>query len=277
MDPLRVWSLNGERFIGSTPEEVPATVTWLKGLSKPDAVVPDILCLQDFRASMVALLTPLPYFCFVPMTRQKFWGQPESLGICIASKWPIDDVTIHHTWGDGLVRDLQGVGDDNERTKPLDVSDALILKTQNRLAIACSVHRPGDAKSLRIATHHGFWVREGIPTPQQMESTVSVCEFLVEQGRQYGGLVYAADYNPDKEGQVLRTYQRYGGIDCLPPQIKTTLSDHHPAAHFGIRSDCIMIWPDGNGQYRHAVEDVSMDAQPGSDHNMLCCSVQTLP
>lgn len=277
MVSLRVWSLNGERFTGRTPTEVPATVTWLKGLSHPDTAVPDVLCLQDFRTSMIPLLSPLPYFSFIPMTNQMFWGIRESLGICIASRWPIDEIEVHHTWGDGVVRDLEGVGEDNERTRPHDVSDALILKTQNRIAIACSVHQPNNEDPLRIATHHGFWVRDGIPTTQQMASTVSVCSFLAEQGRRYGGLLYVADYNPDKEGKVLRTYQQYGGIDCLPPQISTTLAAHHPAASLGIRSDCIMIWPDCDRRYRHAVEDIYLDATPGSDHHMVCCTVRTLP
>ena len=276
MEPLQVWSLNGERFIGNTPEEIPATVAWLKGLSDPDAVVPDVLCLQDFRASMVAHLSPLPYFSFVPMTIQSFWGKRESLGICTASRWPIDEIEIHHTWGDGVVRDLEGVSENNERTKPLDESDALILKTQNRIAVACSVHRPGDEKPLRVATHHGFWVRDGIPTANQMDSTVSVCRFLEEQGKRYGGLLYAADYNPDKEGNVLRTYEQFGGVDCVPLEIQTTLATHHPAYRFGIRSDCMMVWPDSEGQYHYAVEDVHLDPTPGSDHDMLCGRVSHL-
>jgi hypothetical protein len=276
MDPLRVWSLNGERFAGRTANEIPSTVRWLKGLSLPNAVLPDILCLQDFRSSMIPLLSPLPYFSFAPMTNQMFWGTRESLGICIASRWPIDDIDLHHTWGDGVVRDLEGVGEDNQRIKPNEVADTLILRTQNRVAIACSVRRAGDKKSLRIATHHGFWVRDGTPTTQQMESTASICGFLAEQGRRYGGLLYAADYNPDKEGKVFHIYQQYGGRDCLPPEIMTTLAAHHPAASLGIRSDCIMLWPDREGVYRHAVENIHLDATPGSDHNMLCCTAKVI-
>jgi hypothetical protein len=276
MEPLSVWSLNGERFAGKTANEIPATVRWLKSLSLPNAVLPDVLCLQDLRSTMIPLLSPLPYFSFVPMTNQTFWGQRESLGICIASRWPIDDIDIHHTWGDGLVRDLQGVGEDNERIKPNQVADALILRTQNRVAVACSVRRTGEERSLRVATHHGFWVRDGIPTPQQMQSTASVCGFLAEQGRRHGGLLYAADYNPDKEGRVLCLYRQSGGRDCLPAEIETTLATHHPAASLGIRSDCLMLWPDCDGIYRHTIENVRLDDTPGSDHNMLCCTVKLM-
>ena len=277
MEPLRMWSLNGERFAGRTAHEIPPTVTWLKGLSTPGAILPDVLCLQDVRSSMLPLLSPLPCFSFVPMTNQKFWGTRESLGICIASRWPISEIDIHYTWGDGIVRDLEGVGDDNERIKPVELADALILRTQNRAVVACSVHRPGGGRPLRVATHHGFWVRDGIPSAQQMESTTCVCNFLAEQGRRHGGLVYAADYNPDKEGRVLRVYRQSGGRDCLPTEIQTTLAAHHPAARLGIRSDSIMLWPDAEGQYRHAVDDVHLVTTPRSDHNMLCCTVKALP
>jgi hypothetical protein len=273
MEPLRVWSLNGDRFAGRTADETPRTVTWLKALARPDADLPDVLCLQDLRTSMLPLLYPLPYFTFVPMTNQNFWGTPESLGICIASRWPISEVEIHQTWGDGVVRMIEGVGEDNERIKPNELADALILRTQNRVVVACSVYRPGDARPLRIATHHGFWVRDGVPTPQQMQSTACVCDFLGTQARRYGGLLYAADYNPDKEGRVLGMYRQSGALDCLPPEIATTLTAHHPAAKLGIRSDCIMLWPDAEGLYRHTVREVHLDGTPGSDHNMVCCSV----
>jgi hypothetical protein len=273
MDPLVLWSLNGERFAGETATEEPQTVTWLKGLSLAGAAIPDILCLQDFRASMLQYLSPLPYFSFVPMTRHMFWGQPELLGICIASRWPLNKIEIHHTWGDGVVRDLCGVGEDQKRIKPDDLADRLVLQTQNRVAIACSVRRVGDSQPVRVATHHGLWVRDGIPTPEQMESTASVCDFLARQGRQYGGLVYAADYNPDKKGYVLDMYAKSGGRDALPMEIATTLAAHHPVAHLGIRSDCVMTWPNAEGAYPYAVDDVYLDSSPGSDHAMVCCKI----
>jgi predicted amidohydrolase YtcJ len=35
-------------------------------------------------------------------------------------------VEIHHTWGDGMVRDLLGVGEDHKRIGPSDIADRLI-------------------------------------------------------------------------------------------------------------------------------------------------------
>lgn len=275
MHPLILWSLNGERFAGETPTKEPQTVAWLKGLSKVGTTIPDILCLQDFRASMLQYLTPLPYFSFVPMTRYMSWGLQELLGICIASRWPLNQIEIHHSWGDGIIRDLRGVGPDQKRIKPDDLADRLVLQTQNRVAIACSVQRASDSQPVRVATHHGLWVRDGVPTSEQMQSTASICGFLAKQGRQYGGLIYAADYNPDRNGYVMDMYIKSGGRDALPKEIATTLAPHHPAAQLGIRSDCIMTWPGSQGTYPYSIENVRLDLSPGSDHAMVCCRIMS--
>ena len=168
--PITVWSLNGGRFIGKTPDEEPQTLNWLKNLSETEATIPDVLCLQDFRVSLLKYLRPLPHFIFVPMADHKIWGEPELWGICIASKHPIDDISIHYAWGDGVVHDIKGVGNDNKRIKPDEVADKLVLETQSWAAVACTI-RNGDSKSYRVATHHGLWTRGGIPTPEQMKST----------------------------------------------------------------------------------------------------------
>ncbi len=151
--PLLIWCLNGEGFAGRTAAEIPPTVQWLQSLAQTpaalrDTTLPDVLCLQDFRLSMIPCLGPLPYFVFVPMTNHLYWGKREPLGICIASRWPIDDIAIHHCWGDGVVRDLEGVGEDHARIQPYALADELVLKTQNRVAVACSVARPGDPRPL---------------------------------------------------------------------------------------------------------------------------------
>jgi hypothetical protein len=264
-----VWSLNGARFSGETREDTPPTLQWLKGLSKPGAELPDVLCLQDFRVSLVQYLRPLPYFHFVPMTNHRYFGERELLGICIASRWPMTHIDVHHTWGDQKVHDLEGVDERNERIKPDALSDELVLRTHNRVAIACTVCSPDDPAGIRVATHHGFWTRDGVVSQDQLNSTRSVVNFLVEQGRQYGGLVYLADYNPDKTGQVYRMYRGGGAVDCLPGSCTSTLAPEHPAAKLGIKADCIMLWPDEHGLYPYTVQDVTLDASPGSDHLML--------
>lgn len=219
-----VWSLNGGRFVGKTPDEEPQTLKWLKSLSASGAMIPDVLCLQDFRVSLLKYLGPLPNFHFSPWANFKIWGEKELVGICIASRYQLNDISIHYTWGDGIVRDLEGIGNDSQRIKPDDVADDLVLKTQNCVAIACSINKVGDPKPWRIATHHGLWTRNGVTTPEQMRSTDSLCKFLSEQGRGHDGIVYAADCNPDKEGKVLCRYSESGGAIIYP----RTSKQHSP-------------------------------------------------
>ena len=124
-----------------------------------------------------------------------------------------------------------------------------------------------------MATHHGFWTRDGACTPDQLRSTQSVTNFLVQQAGTYGGLVYLADYNPDKYGKVYAAYRASGAADWLPPDVKTTLAPEHPAARLGVKSDCIFTWPDAHGESTYSVFNVNLDDAPGSDHLMLRCSV----
>ncbi len=277
MPTLTVWSLNGGNFVGKTPDEEPQTLKWLKGLSGSDATVPDVLCLQHFRVSLLEHMRPLPHFHFAPMGNHKIWGGRELMGICIASRYPLNDIAIHYTWGNGVVRDVEGLGDDNERIKPDDIADALVLKTENYVTMACTVSKPGDPRPWRIATHHGLWTRKGTTTPEQMQSTDSLCDFLAEQGRKYGSIAYAADCNPDKAGRVLSRYQESGGRICLPSHIETTLAAHHPAAKLGIKTDLTVLWPNSSGEFTCNITDVYMDPSPGSDHDMLCCTVSRQP
>jgi hypothetical protein len=271
---IDVWSLNGARFAGSTATEVPPTLQWLSSLAAPGAVLPDVLCLQDVRIGVLETLVSLPYFHFAPMTNAMYFGRRELVGICIASRWPITGIDVMETWGDGIVRDLEGVDQNNDRIAPLDLSDRMVLRTQNRVAIACTITKPGDAVPYRIATHHGFWTRDGAVSPEQLESTRKVAAFLESQGRQHGGILYMADYNPDKFGNVYDLYRASGGYDWLPPEIPTTLAPKHPAAQLGIRSDCVMTWPDEQGRYSYRVPMVRVNASPGSDHLLLCASVE---
>lgn len=279
---LTAWSLNGGRFVGKSPEEDgeiakyinsgpvdgpiiyngPQTLRWLNSLSEPGAELPDVLCLQDFRVSLLRYLRPLPHFFFAPMTNHRIWGKRELTGIAIASRLPLNQITTCYTWGDGIVRDLEGVDDYNHRIKPDDVADELVLKTESRVAIAATVG------GFRIATHHGFWVRGGVATDEQMESTSNLCSFLSKETFSNQGLVYVADCNLDKDGKVLAKYLEHGAQDCLPQDIKTTLPDTHPAAKFGAKPDRIMVFPFGSG-YAYKVSNVTTSNEPGSDHLLL--------
>ena len=266
---LTVWSLNGARFAGKSREEEAQPLRWLRSLSDSNADVPDVLCLQDFRVSLVSALRALPYFCFVPMTNGWFFGRRELLGLCIASRWPINAMEVEHTWGDGQVRDLEGVDENNERKgDPLE-SDRLILATQNRVVVASTVMVPGWPDGVRVATHHGFWTREGALQAEQLESTKTAARFLRRQGQEYGGVLFLADFNPDKDGHVCRIYENSGAKDFLPKSIRTTLAPEHPAAGLGIRSDCVMAWPNALGEIPFQAMSVEVDPSPGSDHLLV--------
>ena len=96
---MEIWSLNGARFAGSSVAETPPTMRWLTSLAAPDAKLPDVLCLQDIRVSVLPCLEGFPYFHFAPMTNAMYFGHRELLGICIASRWPITAIDVLPTWG----------------------------------------------------------------------------------------------------------------------------------------------------------------------------------
>ena len=177
---LTVSSINGARFVGRTPGEESQTLKWLKSLSESGAVVPDVLCIQDFRVSLLQYLRPLPHFHFAPMTNHKIWGKRELTGIVLASKYPLNDIKVCYTqvppdW-DGSIKDLDGVGDNNHRWggDRAEEADRRVLETEWRVAIAASVILPfmvGGSDKVRLSTHHGAWVSGGISTREQMDST----------------------------------------------------------------------------------------------------------
>lgn len=271
---LKIATLNVGRAVGATEDEEALVLKWLKGLSAPGAAVPDVLCLQDFRVSHLAYLGPLRHFHFATMTNHRIWGKSELVGVCIASKYPLEEIEVVQTWsptGDGTICDLKGVSTDNKRIKPDEDADRLVLETEARVAITALVMAPGREK-YRIATHHGFWVRGGVPTPEQLKSTANLRDFLFDASF-IGGLIAAADWNFDKDGKVLEMLLDSGAKDCLPVDILTTVAPHNPGAKFGAKPDRIFMWPAREDRHAYQVQDVMLDFSPGSDHGMLCATV----
>jgi hypothetical protein len=203
------------------------------------------------------------------MTNGWHFGRRELLGVCIASRWPLSATETAVTWGDGKVRDLEGVDDRNERAGDLTESDRLVLSTHNRVVVAATAQIPGWTGGFRVATHHGFWTRDGATEEAQLESTRRAASFLTRQGREHRGGVYLADINPDKAGRVRAIYQDSGGQDFLPGSVRTTLASDHPAAALGIRSDCVMAWPGEEGMLSFSSVQVEVGDDPGSDHLLL--------
>lgn len=271
---LTLWSVNGGRFVAKTPDEEPQTLKWLQSLEDPDTPIPDVLLISDFRVSLLKHLSRLPHFHFMPMTIHRIWGKPELVGVVLASQHPIDDVRVYYTWGAGTkIEHLQGVGDDNQRIKPDYVADALVLQTEKRGLIAATIKR--DAERTRVVTGHGFWTRGGVPTPEQMQSTHATGTFLADESLRHNGLIFMADCNLDREGKVLALLKLYGAQDWLSSEVKTTLADHHPGAKFGAKPDRIFTFPGSDGDdTAYEVDNVRLDASPGSDHLMLCADIE---
>ena len=265
---LTVWSLNGGRFVGKTPGEEPQALKWMKSLADPNTPIPDVLMLQDFRVSLLPYLSRLPHFHFAPMTNHLIWGKRELVGILIASQHPIKEgLRVEYTWRDGYIKDLQGVDDKNQRIKPDEVADRLVLETECRVAIVCTI------RDIGFGTTHGFWVRGGVPTEKQMRSTEILAVFLRKDACGRGGLVLAADLNVDRENRVLGILEGIGGRDWLPSDIKTTVAATNPGAQFGAKPDRIMTFLNQSGRNPYDVTDVHTDDTPGSDHLMLCATV----
>lgn len=267
-EQLTVWSLNGGRFVAETQQEEANTIRWLRSLSDLNIELPDVLCLQDFRLSLFCYLAPFPHFEFMPMTNHLIFGKRELVGIVIASRYPLTLVNREFTWGDGHIRDLMGIDNNNTRIKPYQVTDRLILQTEARCFLAATVQKEG--LQWRIATTHGFWTRGGTLTSEQRESTQRLCECALKDAHKHGGTILLGDLNLDTEGEILRVFAMHGAKDHPPSEITTTLAPSHPAAKFGAKPDRVMVWPNDLGQYPYHPARVVIDFSSGSDHGMLC-------
>ncbi len=264
---MRIATLNLGRCLGKDPYDVSPTLAWVKGVGS-GAISPPahVLCLQDVPASVLGYLWQFQSI-FVPMTDHLIFGRREPVGIAIVSTFPLVDRALRFTHGDGILRDLQGVGNDNQRIEPSELADQLVLETESRVVLAATVMLH-DGRTIRVATHHGFWTRGGVHTDLQRRSTGILGRFLHTQGMQHGGVVFAADTNTDRGGEVIASLQEWDGRDFLPAEIQTTLAPHHPAAKFGAKPDRIMVFSGAKG-YPFSVENFRLDFSPGSDHGML--------
>jgi len=272
---LKVWSVNLGRCVGKIKDEEPQTVKWLKSLSAPGAVLPDVVFFQDFRISMLQYLVPIfPHFHFVPMTNHKIWGQREYVGICAGVRPPlqIGSIDVECTQGDGTLRDLDGVGDNNDRWTDAVLADRRVLETELRVMLGLTVYVPDGpegALPFRFWTHHGAWVRGGETSEEQLQSTDLVCGYLVGDADFNDGLVFVADCNLDKHGKVFAKYLEAGARDHHPDGVSTTLASTHPGAKFGAKPDRVMDFPDEEGNRPYEVSNVEFDAAPGSDHLLM--------
>jgi hypothetical protein len=276
-DQLRIWSLNLGRCVSKNRSEEAPTVTWLKSLPYlPTATLPDVVFFQDIPISkLVQFVVPLyPHFHFAPMTNHKIWGVREHVGICAAVRphLQIDNIRVVCTQGDGIIRDLDGINDENERWSDAALADKRVLETELRVMLGLTVVTPGE--DFRFWTHHGAWVRGGESSDEQLASTEVVCQTLADDTWHSEGLVYVADCNIDKHNKVLDKYIGAGARDHHPEGVHTTLSSKHPSAKFGAKPDRTMDFADSKGDRPYAVSEVWFSDEPGSDHLMLMATVE---
>ena len=260
---LTIMSLNVGRLLQER------TRTYLQSLGTTEPL-PDILCLQDFPFRDLSLLERLPHVAFGPMTNHLINGERAVVGIAIASRYFMPDIRHHITWGDGVLKNLRGINEKNQRHLGAE-SDTLVGATENRLVICATVIKGGV--EFNIATTHGMWVRGGVINDAQRCCVGKLRDVLIKEAYMRDGLVLMGDMNFGRGGE---TYQLFTEEfrDCIPQEIDNTLDPEHPAACKGLKivTDYVMTGHGGYPENGYSVTDVRL--RPGvSDHCALSATV----
>ncbi len=258
---LTIMSLNVGRLLQDR------TTAYLEALND-ERDAPDVMCIQDLPFDGLPLLERWPHVTFAPMTNHYINGERAVVGIAIASRYFMTGIKHYTTWGDGLLKDLRGINEHNQRHLGAE-SDKLVEMTEDRVLICARVTKD---REYDIATTHGMWVRDGVVNDVQRSSTAKLVGYLRHEGYARNGLVFAADMNMSHGGEI---YNMLTGVmkDCMPADIETTLDPDHPYSKRGgkVVTDCIMTHPAPRSDpYR--VSDVGLVAGV-SDHQALIATV----
>lgn len=260
---LKIMSLNAGRMLQER------TRAFLQDLAT-DESRPDILCLQDFPFRDMVLLERWPHIAFAPMTNHLINGMRAVVGIVIASRYLMPSITHHTTWGDGTLKDLQGINDQNQRHLGAK-SDTLVEATEDRVAICATVVK--DNIRYNIATTHGMWARNSVTNDVQRKCMKRTRDSLNAEAVHRHGLVLAGDMNFGRGGEI---YSMFTNVfrDCVPPEVDNTLDPKHPIVKKGIRvvSDYVMTHDDGIFPGVYDVTDVRLHSG-ASDHCALSATV----
>lgn len=264
---LTVMSLNVGRFLQ------PRTGEYLRHLIKSDQP-PDVLCLQDVPVRELSwLMEKYPHVAFAPMTRHSIWGEPAVVGIAVVTgpDHPVTNIVHCTTWGNGVLKNLQGINDKNQRHLG-EESDRLVEMTEDRVVICCSIM--GNDDVFDVATTHGMWVRDGVTNDRQRENTVRLLDFINKEGKCREGLVLVGDMNFGRGGEIYNMCVVERLTDCMPENIESTLDPDHPAAKKGIKvvTDWFFTY-EGRPDMNYEVSDVKL--VPGvSDHCALTATIR---
>lgn len=266
MPQLTVLSLNAGRMIQGR------TRAFLQDLAT-DESRPDVLCLQDFPYHDLSLLERWSHIAFAPMTNHLINGMRAVVGIVIASRYFMTNIAHCTVWGNGVLKDLQGINDRNQRYLGAK-SDRLVEETEDRVATCAMVVK--DGIEYDIATTHGMWVRDGITNDVQRQYAGDTVDFLANEATVRGGLVLAADMNFGRGGEIYSMFTN-AFRDCMPPEIDNTLDPKHPIVKKGIRvvSDYIMTHDNGIFPGVYDVTNVRLHSG-ASDHCALLATIKKI-
>lgn len=264
MPKLTVMSLNVGRLLQER------TRAYLERVSMGTEPIPDVMCIQDVPFRDLGMFEWAPHIAFAPMTNHLINGVRAVVGIAIVSRYFMTDVTYHTTWGDGTLKDLQGINDKNERHLGAE-SDQLVEATEDRVAICATIVK--DNVRYNIATTHGMWVRGGVVNDVQRKCTRELLCVLNVEAWNRKGLVLVGDMNFGRGGEIYQMFINEKFRDCVPLEVDNTLDPDHPAARKGIKvvTDYVMIRPFRDRDV-YGISDVRL--HPGvSDHCVLSATV----
>jgi hypothetical protein len=250
------------------------TQAFLNQLIADEVELPDALAIQDLPAWAVSsLMERFPHVAFAPMTNHFVNGERMVVGIALFSARHVFMTNIVHTtyWGDGVVKDLEGINDQNERYLG-EESDRMVEATEDRILITATLQKGDDVYD--VATTHGMWTRGGITNDVQRQCMVSLRLELMLQAKNRNGLIFVGDFNAGR-GTEMYQYLTEELVDHVPPDIETTLDPEHKASKRGINvvTDFVMEVPDPKGQLVQHVSNFLMLAGV-SDHQVIMADLQ---
>jgi hypothetical protein len=214
----------------------------------------DVILVQDMPFRDLPIFGHHPHLAFGVMTNQLINGERAPVGIAIASRYFITDIRHHTYWGDGILKDLQGVDSNNARFLG-EESDRMVAATEDRVVITAAVIK--DSITYQLATTHGMWARDGEPNDVQRTSMRRLRDILLAEAINRGGLVIAGDLNFDRGGEIYNMFTAEIR-DCTPLNIASTLDREHAVTRKGIKvvSDYFMSCPDISGTEIFDITDV---------------------
>lgn len=255
---LRVATLNVGRFL---QERTRVKVREIA--QREDA--PEVMLVQDLPFRDLPLFERWPHVAYAPMTNHLINGERAVVGIAILSRYFLAKSTHHTTWGDGVLKNLEGINEKNERHLGAE-SDRLVEKTEDRVLICAIVIKNGQCFS--VATTHGMWTRGGVTNEVQKVTAARLLRVLSSEFLFPGGSVVGGDMNFPRGGEIYQKFVECGIKDCILP-VETTLDPDHPLSKRGIKVVSDYFFTTGSC-YR--ISDVSVDGGI-SDHCMISANL----